>query len=375
MLQYVAVLVSLIVLVFQTALASLNQECVGWHYSPQFTKPVNCTPCCSSKCTASDGEGGTHCWAGDAVGVPFSCADNYTFTKSGRTALVDGYPFEHYSCCQPGAPDTINASNCPRVDCLEHAGLQRCWETFRPSKPGMAVRVVIDLHGYSGNMVSHQQYSGWNRMAERDGFLVVYPQGTADADNNPFWNAGRCCGESDDIGFLEKLAASVAATHGVIDLKRHVYWAGHSNGCAMAQRMAAQAPHIVAAVGCHSFYLLLNESDFPISEYAFNRVPIIEIHGTKDQVVSYDGFMGTSATENLKTWARHNGCPSPANPLTCVIADKEKTGMGEVLFSRHTSCEGATEVALLTLPGVGHFPYKGMQTDVDTTQVQIPYVE
>jgi len=64
MLQYLAVLVSLIVLVCQTALASLNQECVGWHYSPQFTRPVNCTPCCSSKCTASDGEGEHIAWQG-----------------------------------------------------------------------------------------------------------------------------------------------------------------------------------------------------------------------------------------------------------------------------------------------------------------------
>jgi poly(3-hydroxybutyrate) depolymerase len=44
---------------------------------------------------------------------------------------------------------------------------------------------------------------------------------------------------------------NVAATHGA-DLERHVYWAGHSNGCAMAQRMAAEAPEIVAAVGCQN---------------------------------------------------------------------------------------------------------------------------
>jgi polyhydroxybutyrate depolymerase len=99
-----------------------------------------------------------------------------------------------------------------------HGGLERCWEIFRPpSKLSSPVRVVIDLHGYSGNIVSYPLYSGWGRIAERDGFIVVWPQGSTEleghSDKQPSWNAGMCCGSSDDkhakiddVGFLRKLA-------------------------------------------------------------------------------------------------------------------------------------------------------------------------
>ena len=160
----------------------------------------------------------------------------------------------------------------------------------------------------------------------------------------------------------------VAASFGA-DLERHVYWSGHSNGCAMAQRMAAQAPNIVAAVGCHSLYLLIDESDFPTAAYAPKRVPIIEVHGTADSVVSYHGFMGSSARQNLQRWASHNGCPNVTAPHECVLAAAKRRGKDRVEFSRHTGCEGGADVALLSLPGVGHTPHQGKDTDVDTTQV------
>jgi len=228
-------------------------------------------------------------------------------------------------------------------------------------------------------MVNHQSYSGWRDVAAQDGVVVVWPQGATELagarDKVPSWNAGRCCGaaafglpEIDDVGFLRKLAASVAATHGA-DLASHVYWAGHSNGCAMAQRMAAEAPEIVAAVGCHALYLLLDE--FDTAAYATHPVPIIETHGTGDTTVPYSGFMDSSAEGNLKAWATANACPYPAEPPTCTIADGQKTGTGEARFSRHSGCGGTSEVALITLPGVGHFPFKGRDTDVDTTQVQM----
>ena len=263
---------ALAVLASAPQMASAQQACASWEYSPQFA-PLKCVGCCAHKCTSPDGKGQTDCWVGDSE--PASCAGGYTAKESGRTFEYMGATFEEYSCCDPAAAGggSLNASACPRVDCLEHEGLQRCWESVVPSTLTTPVRVVVDMHGYGGDMVNHQSYSGWRDVAAQDGVVVVWPQGATELagarDKVPSWNAGRCCGaaafglpEIDDVGFLRKLAASVAATHGA-DLASHVYWAGHSNGCAMAQRMAAEAPEIVAAVGCHALYLLLDEFDTP----------------------------------------------------------------------------------------------------------------
>ena len=76
-------------------------------------------------------------------------------------------------------------------------------------------------------------------MAEQNNFILVTPQGVEKS-----WNAGRCCGQAraaklnvDDVSFLRMVAADVLAAEPGVDPTR-VYFAGHSTGCMMAQRMA-----------------------------------------------------------------------------------------------------------------------------------------
>lgn len=63
------------------------------------------------------------------------------------------------------------------------------------------------------------------------------------------WEDGR---NVDDVGFLREVLYRVQATNAV-DSSR-IYWAGHSNGCAMAQSMADVASDIVTAVGCAALF-------------------------------------------------------------------------------------------------------------------------
>jgi polyhydroxybutyrate depolymerase len=328
---------------------------------------------------SSDGKGGFDCWAGN--GDPFACADGLTAKKSGK-AVEDflGLTWEHYTCCAAEADDPApGACFDTPVECIEHAGLKRCWRTYVPDTISSPVRVVMDLHGYGGNMGANEQYTGWREIADAEGVVIVWPQGTAgldgQSDPSPSWNAGQCCGASsdtaagvDDVGFLREVAEMVAVAHGA-DVSRNVYWAGHSNGCAMAQRMAAQANDIVAAVGCHAMYLVLEDDQIQTASYADKPVPVINVHGTSDQVVGYDGFPDpsspASAMSNLARWASLNGCPTPLEPEQHQVSQ-------DLEVSWHEGCVGSTgettEVELLTLPGVGHTPYQGF-TSVATTQV------
>ena len=307
--------------------------------------------CDDSKCTSI----GNDCYAPGNEAK--TCAPGYH---------VKQHSAEHYTCCTSGS-----------VECIQHGGLERCWRTYVPHKLSSPVRVVMDLHGYSNNMMQTELYTGWRQIAEAEGVVVVWPQGTAalagQPDPNSSWNAGSCCGAAsdkaagiDDVGFLRKAAEAVAAAHGA-DVSRHVYWAGHSNGCAMAQRMAAQANDVVAAVGCHAAYLLLEDDQMPTADsYGTKPVPVIHVHGTADGVVGYEGFPYPSspfnAMNNLARWATLNGCPSPSAPKHHEVGN-------ELKFLWHEGCAGSTEVELITLPGVGHSPYKGFDTRVATTQV------
>jgi len=241
--------------------------------------------------------------------------------------------------------------------CIEHGGLQRCWFTFVPKSlaANSFSPLVVDMHGWGGCAFGLSEYSGWKEKAEENGFFLAWPQGT-EWNKERAWNAGtRCCGGAaaegiDDVGFIRKVVRKSAAAFNV-DLSR-VYMAGHSNGCAMAQRMAAQSSDIVAAVACHAMYLVPGGSP----DHGFAPVPIMEIHGTADSVVP-GGLVG--AEVNLEQWRAFNNCRG----------DAVDTDYGDYKVRKYSYCADATEVALVTLPGVGHSPFRGQDTCVDTTQL------
>jgi len=264
----------------------------------------------------------------------------------------------------------------PKI-CLQHDGMDRCWYTYVPSSlvPATAntVPLVVDLHGITGCADYQQYFTGWKEKAENDGFIVAYPQGTVNLtgtegyDSATSWNAGSCCGGAmlkniDDVGFILKLVGNMKAAHN-IDATR-IYMAGHSNGCAMAQRIAVEASNIVAAVGCHSLYLMASPS------YDYVAVPMIEVHGTDDDIVNYTnwknfydrGFYG--AISNLENWKTINNCQE--GPI--------KAEFTKYYTTTYTQCDHGTEVSLVTLPGVAHHPYSEPwwdlnETSVDTTQL------
>jgi poly(3-hydroxybutyrate) depolymerase len=89
-------------------------------------------------------------------------------------------------------------------------------------------------------------------LAERAGFIVVYPNGTGRLDEKLLtWNAGLCCGYAmtekvDDVGFVRALLDALA-TRAPVDTAR-VYATGLSNGAMLSYRLAAQLSDRIAAV-------------------------------------------------------------------------------------------------------------------------------
>ena len=150
----------------------------------------------------------------------------------------------------------------------------------------------------------------------------------------------------------------------------------------MAQRVAAQASSEIAAVGCHSLYLL---SDAP-GDYV--PVPIIEIHGTADRVVGYERFAwvenGPGALSNFAAWAKLNGCTGNTSVVdqgiyetrtydTCNGADNQRN-------PNASTNKTGTEVTLVTVKGGDHNPWSGNDLDgggtaPDTTRMAWDFVK
>ncbi len=183
--------------------------------------------------------------------------------------------------------------------------LPKAYDSIKP------LPLIVDLHGYTNPAAGQSQLSGFKWRVDIDTFLVAWPQG----DSNS-WNAGiGCCGRAerenrDDVGFIKAVVKHIREAY-VIDGHR-VYATGHSNGGAMAQRLAAEAGDVFAAVAGFSGMLL-------VPAKPARPIPILNFHGYEDSVVPYAGksiYPGADST--LRIWAKVNHCEG--EPDTVVLS-------------------------------------------------------
>jgi polyhydroxybutyrate depolymerase len=208
----------------------------------------------------------------------------------------------------------------------------RSYDRSRPTP------LVISLHGAGGWPVQQMELSLWNRLADEQGFIVVYPSGVVGL-------GPRVWGER-DVRFIGELIDKLEATYN-IDRSR-IYANGLSNGGGMSFVLSCTMSDRIAAVGMVGAALIL-----PWSWCTDHRpVPMIAFHGTADPMAPYKG--GTSWVANgafpavptfTAKWARRNRCgPEPIE--SSVAAD--------VTRREYTNCADNAAVVLYTIEGGGH---------------------
>lgn len=241
-----------------------------------------------------------------------------------------------------------------RTGSLVHAGAARTYRLYVPAtlEPSGA-SLVVALHGGGGNAANLERTVGLNALAERDGFLVVYPNGSGRLDDVLLtWNAGNCCGHAldqgvDDVGFLRALVEKLQAEFPVDP--RRIYATGMSNGGMMSYRLACEAADLFAAVAPVAG--ALNVEDCEPSE----PVSLLAIHGTADQHVLFEGGepavkadpharLDRSVHYAVTFWAARDGCD--LEPAT--------SRSGSVLHSAYPDCTPGLAVELLAIEGGGH---------------------
>lgn len=259
-------------------------------------------------------------------------------------------PLTHYA-------DTGN----PARKTVVTGSINRSYLVYRPSGTGSADKprpLVIVLHGAnaSGNVMS--SYSGFNDLAEKNNFIVLYPDSIG-----PLWNDGRVDMDSvsfrsgvDDVQFIFQVVEGMIADSQV-DPGR-VYVAGFSNGGMMALRIGIAVPEKIAAVACVSGLLPKHLSLVRPGK----EVPLLMMHGTEDRIVPWSGgvlMRGNkkhgevlSVLDTLSFWARKNGCSSQVSVK--ILPDRD-TRDGTVGFLINYACAGQdTEVSLISIQGGGH---------------------
>ena len=181
-----------------------------------------------------------------------------------------------------GGPDGLTEGT------ITSGGTVRTYEMHRPDGLTGPAPLVIMLHGGGGNGKNGASMSGFNALADREGFTAVYPEGSG-RTRLLTWNAGHCCAyamreDVDDVGFLSDLIDDLVA-RGIADPNR-VYVTGMSNGAMMTHRVGRELSGKVAAIAPVVGAVFGDETP------AAHPVPVLMITGAVDTHVPKEGGNG-----------------------------------------------------------------------------------
>ena len=206
--------------------------------------------------------------------------------------------------------------------------------------------LVIALHTSMSWDSSAMVISQWNAVADENGFIVVYPEGTGFGPKSWEMTGSEIPSRMPDVIFISQLLDKLEASYNID--KTRVYANGMSNGGGMAFVLSCTMSDRIAAVGMVSAAL-----DPGWNWCTDHRpVPVIAFHGTADPICPYNGGaskLAGGAFPNvprfMEDWSRRNQCRP--NPI-------ESAAAADVMRLQYTDCADDAGVVLYTVKGEGH---------------------
>jgi len=201
-------------------------------------------------------------------------------------------------CAYPATRPAVPVSGTFRDDLKLHTdGHQRRFLLHIPQgyTASRTYPLVVVLHGAFSTAREMAKWSEWSKLADREGFIVIYPEGIGILGFLQHWNAGHCCGRAaekdwNDVAFIEAAIDGICRQY-AID-KRRIYMMGFSNGGMMTYRFAAERSSLLAAAasvsGVISSRASQDKADWRIPAPE-RPVPFLIMHGDTDKTVPYEG--------------------------------------------------------------------------------------
>jgi polyhydroxybutyrate depolymerase len=259
--------------------------------------------------------------------------------------------------------------------------------------PAAPVPLLLVFHGYTGNVMEPgNAYTAFSRHADAEGYVVAYPQATGLEVNGALvtsWNDLACnsspgpegpictedaddyptppeCGEPsecdwcscyDDVGFVAALLDELEGTL-CIDLDR-VFAQGTSNGAMFVHRLGCDLPDRFAAIAPVAGTIA---KGFNCAPGPSPKISMINIYGTKDRTVPFDGspaedgFMYTPTSQVMKAWAGPDsqGCENEDSPYPT-----SRDGAQGLSCVQRANCATGAEVVDCAWEGGHDWPHQG----------------
>lgn len=256
------------------------------------------------------------------------------------------------------------------TDSLSHDGLTRTYLIYIPDTydGSTSVPLLLNFHGYTSNSTEQMFYGDFRAIADTANFIIVHPQGTELEGETHFNVGGWTIGSTvDDVGFTASLLDELQASYN-IDANR-IYSTGMSNGGYMSFLLACQLSDRIAAIASVTGSMTPQTFDNCNPQHP---TPILQIHGTADEVVPYEGAIWTKSIEDvLKYWTNYNNCES--DPLLTELPDVNAQDGSTVSHFVYGNGDKQTVTEHFKVNGGGHtwagtaFVFSGTNYDINAS--------
>ena len=231
-----------------------------------------------------------------------------------------------------------------------HDGGQRDYILYVPDNytGEDAYPLVFNFHGYTSNANDQMNYGDFRSIADTAGFLIVHPMGLTDNTGTTHFNVGWGTSTVDDVGFVDALIDSLIMDYN-IDQNR-MYSTGMSNGGFMSYHLACNLGNRFAAIASVTGTM----SPPTLADCnPTHPTPILEIHGTADFVVPYNGNVFSTAVEDvIDYWKTYNQCDE--DPVVTELDDVNTSDGSTVTHFYYGNGAGASTIELFRIDGGGH---------------------
>ncbi len=239
-------------------------------------------------------------------------------------------------------------------------GASRWYLVTTPASGSVAVPrpLVLDFHGLAEGAALHAATSQFGALAQKDGFIVAFPDGTGSPVH---WDTTTRGAQNPDLAYVTAVLDQLESTL-CIDTAR-VYADGFSDGAFMVSLLACTMSARFAAIAAVSG--LQVPRPCPIRR----RVPILAFHGTADPILYFNGGVGTGVLRQLLGGgpavttttrpARLHGPGYPAAVAAWAVKDGCGSNARDVRVTPHVirrtyPCPKGVGVVFYILLGGGH---------------------
>ena len=232
-----------------------------------------------------------------------------------------------------------------RVDGEEREYLLHVPKGYDATRP---TPLVISLHAGALWPAHEMNLTRWNRLADEQNLIVVYPAGVPQLLRIVRVWRTEPADVAKDVRFIDALIDALTAEYNIDSMR--IYADGMSNGGGMVFALSCRLSTRLAAVG-----MVAAAEQLPPDWCGATPMPLIAFHGDADPLVPYGGGPLGDPFNPIKpvyppvrdwvaAWAKRNGCTGGADDRP-IAAD--------VTRLEYRDC-GDENVVLYTLLGGGH---------------------